>query len=571
MLMTVILLAGSMGFAGAVQAEEETPTLPKVVLSAVNVTDDGTATGNATGYLELSLLVQAENFQTAGVVLSYDTAVLTPVDWSTPETKPTLTENWTTVIPTKGADNFSGKPALARLAEGTSATRGYLYLGAESLRYQDLSAEATRLVTVRFKIAPDGADYKPVSVPGTSTELTDETNKTLCLAPDAVANDAIPGAQAMLTLGEEAVAEASELNPDAQEGYVLKCYVCRTTLGASETACTVTFESKNGASINTGSTVVGGGDYAITFFDWDGRVIDAISAPENATATVDAWQAHTAIDARLNNTKTGYTFETWIVVQQVDEKLVSAHKDLTSRKSTTGLTPVDAADFTDLSQYVTDPSRSVLVQAAYKTTSAVNSGNGDGGNLNDDTARYKFGTPSFYQYGTSADADNGQYAVRVPVTRGSVLRADEPVIYAVVTTSSGAVIEKVTLENTDVTQFEVVVPKITVSVTYMVLDSYGEDAWTMGLQRSQEGRQAKNTIIKEGAFALLVNEGWLYKDNDWNLTKTPVNDVCFRDAGYTKVTASNLRNAMKALSDASKKNGGVLTRALADSALAAYK
>ena len=62
-------------------------------------------------------------------------------------------------------------------------------------------------------------------------------------------------------------------------------YYADTAEAAEATdGCTVQFTLEDGPSVDTGgSQLSGGGDYAVTFFDWDGRVIDAIPAPQDIT------------------------------------------------------------------------------------------------------------------------------------------------------------------------------------------------------------------------------------------------------------------------------------------------
>lgn len=586
MLMTVTLLTGTVGYLG--EQTQAAAVEPEVMISGVKVTEDGTETGKATGYLEVSLEVQAENFQTAGVVLSYDTGVLTLVDWKDPAEAPELTENWTTVIPSKGADRFSGKPALGRLEESGEAgteegagARGYLYLGADSLRYQDLSTEAERLVTVRFQIKKDAeGDYLPVNVPGAGESLTNP-NKTLCLAPEGVAEEAIPGAQVMLSVGvpEEEVTDGSELNPI--EGYVQKYYAWRSTESKyaenDETACKVSFRVGPGKSINTGGEeIVGGGGKAITFFDWDGRAIDAVSADDgNAAAVIEAWEdAH---EDRLTN-KPGYAFDCWLVVYENNDGkgLVTKNETFTSNDEKLDRTNPDISEDIAKPSELFKDGNSVFLQAAYYAVPGeVNGGNADGVDTdkNHPDSRYKLVEQTYYQYGSTDGNSLGQYAVRCKVQRESVLRANQPVIMALVYLSSGEYLtERVDLENTDSTEFEIVVPRGTESVAYQVLDAYGQTNWTLSVSRSEELRPTKSTILKEGAFALIVDEA---RTGVLTTTSSSVNLACFNDSGLTGVSAGNLSAKKQALVTATAtKNTGkpqseweTLTRTEAQNAL----
>lgn len=559
-LMTVMLLAGNLvWFTGTVRAAAAEP---EVIISGVNVTEDGTAEGKATGYLEVSVAVQASGFQTVGVVLSYDKTVLTPVDWKDPAGKPDLTTNWTTVIPTKGADNFSGKPALACLqeeSEETPATRGYLYLGAESLRYQDLSAEATRLVTVRFAIEKDDSDnYLPVTVPGAGEALTDDS-KTLCLAPEADAEAAIPGAQVQLTRGEPVEeTEGSELNSEALDGHVLKYYAWRSTESKyetnKETACKVSFQVGPGKSINTGSTeVVGGGGNAITFFDWDGRAIDAVSADgENAAAVVAAWEkAHAD---RLGN-KPGYAFDCWLVVYENNDGkgLVTKNETFTSNDTRLDTSDPkvreDVADLNDLFKNGT----SVFLQAAYYAKTTANGFSSDlvNGGRTDNTDRYyTISEPVYTRYG-AADAVAGSYSLTMTVTRlqedetTGVTRLREPAIWVAMTPAGGGanIMNLIRLENTDETTFEVVTTKQIATVTYKVIDVYGISNWPGCADRSDvtKGARSRNTCITLGTQGYLAEQAYsVYQGGTWEST---VNNWAFADCFYNNGSTAGKANA----------------------------
>lgn len=599
MLMTVMLLAGSLGFMGTVQAAET--EAPEVVISAVNVTDNGTAAGSPTGYLEVSLLVRAKDFQTAGVVLSYDTNVLTAVDWNTPANAPTLTENWTTVIPTKGVDDVSGKPALARLEEKAatpegsedeetapeeSARRGYLYFGAESLRYQELGPDATRLVTVRFAIGEKSEGvYKPVSVPGDGDLLTD-ASKTLCLAPEAVAEAAIPGAQAMLTLGEQVEEDDAELNQDALDGYILKYYAWRTTTANyeanKETACKVSFETKPGATVNTGTTQAGG-DYAITFFDWDGRAIDAIAvAPGSVRTSVSAWED--ANQARLTN-KRGYAFDQWLVVYENNDGngLVTKNDTFTSNNTRLATTNPDVANLDNLFK---EDVKSVFLQAAYVAKSAETGFtedlvNGAGLNVPATEQFYTISEPTYTRYG-QASASAGSYSMTFTVTRSrnmggnqvcGVTRLREPAVWVSMTPASGGanILSQIKLENTDETTYEIVAPKDVSRVSFKIIDVYGMSNWPGCADKSDPtAAKDRNTYVQQGTEGYLAQQAYNVKHGiqaDW---ETFVDAQTFADcyynngattnkAGASYWTAARINTAKQKLLDASA--GGLLTNA----------
>ncbi len=542
------------------------PVVPEVTVKGVQVDNE---------HLELGVNVSAKSFQTLGLVLSYDATVLEPITWTeNGEAVAVQGSSWSdpSVIPTKGADGLSGKPALAyaEYTAGTDGTdtptgRAFLYLGADALKYTDLTD--TRVVTVRFRYR-EGKDQSMVTMPGLTGSGASGTGDTIDFAPDGVAQEAIPGYRLLVTTG------------GGDDGTLRSWVYGEDYSDLSATVpnpYSVTFDLGPGPSVNTGTG--GGGDFAITFFDWDGKVIDAIAADKNAQSAKDAWQSQNSIQAVLGS-KLGYTFEDWLLVKQTDDGLKSEHEDLTSRKtSEPNNAPQDVVDFTNLEAYAgaSTGSYSVLVQAAYRTTGDVNGGTGDNGSLGEDTARYKIRDIYCYQYG-AADADNGQYAIRGTVSRGDALRADVPVLMAQVSVSAGGnsapklVTVKVDLENTDTTTFEVVVPKAAAQVTLRTLDTYGYAVWTTSRARSQDSNVLNADFVKEGAFNKLMDEAVnAYKDagHAWDET---VNAQLFIDAGYSLVNTNNVSSAEAALlAKVTAMGGTVLSRADADSALAAYK
>lgn len=597
MLMTVFLLAGTVVNAVGSEAGDENtanlPEVPEVVIVGNNVNGAGE-------FLEVSLRVSGWRFQSVGVVLSYDTGVLTPVDWSNPAQPLEVKSSWTTVMPTKGTDLLSGKPALITVDdpaenpvvpddsaedEGTEdgdepvsppavPSRAYLYLGADAL--QAMALENERVVTVRFAIT----EGKTVILPEAGHE-TEESNH-LCLATNAdILDTSIPGMPLMTTTLDQ-----NDLPVEHPYQKVLSA-------DGEETLYTVRFASEAGPSVNTG-TSAGGGDYAITFFDWDGRVIDAISTGEDAGGAVTDWQAQPAVQNRLNG-KAGYAFNGWLVVYQANDGsgLQTVHGSLTSVKDRESA-PVPAGQsngklysedlFSHYNGKLTDittealrtknnltnagdgSQTSVLLQATYKTKIGVNHDdttlNDDMSTLNDD-ARYKFSAPTFYQYGKSTSNEYGFYAVRVDVSRDGTLRADSPTVQVevFVNGSQYAVTVKVDLENTDETSFEVVVPKTVTSVAYHVRDTYGMTNWINGTSRSLRISDTCShaVIIREGAFSTIVDEAKSGLITD--ALNSGVNAICFSDAGFTGVTEANLSTVTANLAaKTAQVNAGVANR-----------
>lgn len=581
-LMAVTLLGGTV--AQAVEAREKETRIaleaPKVTVVGNHVTDT-----DKKGDYELSLYVQGDQFQTVGVVLSYNPEKLAPVAWDN-DTAIAVSPGWTKILPTKGIDDLSGKPALLcakatapapepepdtidDASEGEIETpvppaasgRAYLYLGAEALQGRDYSESETRVVTVRFRLAAEDTKIVLPTAGQEESEIFD-----ICLATDAeILGTSIPGMPLRAT-----VLDGSDLPVT---------YKYRQNLATGEEGAenpyTVAFDTRDGDSINTGSSEpIGGGGNAITFFDWDGRAIDAVSAEADTAAQVVAgWEnLH-----RERLSKPGYAFDRWLVVYENNDGngLRTVGGTFTSNNAKLDMTdPVVQQDAADLSNLFKNGT-SVFLQAAYYATEEVNQGEGVDTSLVSSKTYYTFGDPTFYQYG-GVDSANGQYAVRYTVERASAVRAREPVVIAKVYVGSGSNTQyltvKVDLENTDSTNFEVVVPKATTSIQCQILDAYGASAWIFGTARNDWTNDGNTKIVKNGAFDRLMDEAVAAAANAGHVWNAEINTQCFMDAGYTGVNNSTkLNDAQQKLTAAVISNGGKkLTDAQANAALSGY-
>ena len=133
----------------------------------------------------------------------------------------------------------------------------------------------------------------------------------------------------------------------------------------------------------------------------------------------------------------------------------------------------------------------------------------------------------------------------------------------------GSVTVKLDLENTDTADFEVVVPKNTIRVTLYFRDAYGVADWTSATSRSVDQKAEKAAIIKEGAFATLVDEALTaWKNGNQYSANSPVNTVMFSDAGFGAVnTAAKVETAKQKLLAATAAKEAALTRAEVATAL----
>lgn len=564
--------------------DENLPEVPKVTVAGVDVL-------GAPEFFELSLRVSAQAFQSVGVVLSYNTDVLTPVEWSvdaetsdepvdpgdpenpeTPETPEDGTEDtggtggeetqapetpagqprevqvngssWNnpTVLPTKGADGLAGKPALAYTAqdeEGNPTKRAYLYLGADALEYTPLRQE--QVVTVRFrKSAKDVEVTLPVDDPNVTSE-----NFTVCLAPAQIAADAIPGAQLLSTAGKGADGEP-----------LVYTYGDLIQENGSETPYGLTFTKTEEPSINTGGS--GGGDYAITFFDWDGRVMDAISADADATEELAILMERQK--QRLEG-KAGYAFDTWLIATQAaeDAELQRRNNVFTSNDAPLDTSDPDirtaVVDFTNLAQYENKEtgSKSVLVQAAYaaKTRPKYSDDLVNNGSTESNDAFYTISEPVYTRYG-SADATTGSYSLTMTVTRKQqtwgVTRLREPAVWvAMKPTGSGNpanIMSLIRLENTDTTTFEIVTNKQVASVQYMIIDAYGVSNWTgAGAHSDPNASKDLGTCIRNGTRGYLAKQAWTAANQTPEKWEATVDAQAFADCFYGLTGNANTQRA----------------------------
>lgn len=539
------------------------------------------------GYFELSLKVSAREFQTVGVVLSYNSSVLTPIQWSSGEKNedgspkdiaidPAKSNSWNSpvVLPSRGADGLAGKPALSYagydVEKQEPTGRGYLYLGADTLQYGDLIGE--RVVTVRFR--------KDVGVKVTMPESPDTDNLmdekfTVCLASEPISLEAIPGHPLLLTAqGEDrlpmsytsyrhiretdaalATQEAAALAEADGEGETETTPTPEPEPTPApelkpEGDCTLSFSF---GDIESADSSGGSGDYAITFFDWDGRVIDAIAAPENAEEAVAKWQSQQWIQERLGNKK-GYAFDQWLIVQQVGGSLETKNGTFTSNDTPLDLTDSKVEEDVATSKFlqkleptlITDTeeeSHSLLLQAAYKAKTTDNGFSTDlvNGGSNDNLERYYTISEPVYTRLGAADKNGGSYSLTMTVTRkkgeNGVTRLQEPAIWVSMTPTAGGdnILNLIKLENTDETTFEIVTNKQINEVTCKVVDTYQVSNWRGCGNKSDNKVKGRQECVSRGTQGYLAQQAYLAASSKKD-TETDVNAIW--DA-YTESFAQN--------------------------------
>ena len=527
---------------GETETGPELPAVPQVTVTGVNVEN--------TEYFELGVKVTAGSFQSVGLILGYDTKTLVPVNWQDGSAVNVSGSGWDapTVLMTKGADGLSGKPGLAYYAagEGGGNTYAYVYIGASALEYKELSDE--QVVTLRFqRQADDSGALKTVTM-GPSADQS----KTIEFAPAAVAEASIPGYQAI------AFTNADTFYTEGEEWHV--------AFG----------EVTDGPGIGTTTTPSGSsGDYAVTFFDWDGRVIDAI-ATDPATASGDVTAFTDRLKAQAGSpltAKKGYDFYGWLLVREGENGLTTAHNTFvaaaTAAEYTTGDAAADFADFTNLPALVSgalqetsagagDGSKSILVQAAYVENETCNTG------LNGTTVTegtkiyYTVSDPVYTRYGAAnakAGQLSGQYSITYTVRRENaadkgVTKLRQPAIYVTMkpsaTDRAQDIVMKIDLTNTDETTFEVIPTRLITQVDVAVNDTYGFSSWPNSGKRSETTDCSKNTFILMGSWGFVRDQaidtlntlGGNYLDvNQWSPDwKTNADADTFKDGGLVTGT-----------------------------------
>lgn len=495
--------------------------------------------GSATA--EISILANTETFMAAQAVLEYDSEKLYPIEWGAAGARVTPPEDgagWRDAVSAKtmAPGGVAGKPSLTYCtAEGA----GYLYLGAESLRdpLGDADAKDGAVVTVRFGLTEEAA------------AAADADEKALLgwvgLALDGVSETAPPGFPASVTTaaGESFVYAADPSGLDARFTAMAKPALLAVK-GASRYA----------------DAKLEPGDYTVTFFDWDGKVIDAIAVPENAeqsvTLVTTEWSKP---DGALANKK-GYDFYGWLRVYQERKSLQTAGGTFVAAASAADYeTDAAKADFADFSAL----ERNILVQAAYVQNEACNTAVEDATRI-----YYTVSDPVYNRYGT-ANATEGKYSVTYTVKRensggAGVTKLEEPAVYVVMKPKNNGqfVVTKVELQNADETTFEIVPTKAMESVDVTVINTKGYASWPQAPARSEVTTAQNADFVREGTVAYIREQAVVKlnepgRETEWDQF---VDAVAFADAGLRiaelNTAKANILKAMATLTAAEQKQVG---------------
>ncbi|MDO4269663.1 MAG: hypothetical protein Q4C72_01945 [Eubacteriales bacterium] len=517
----------------AFAAPREGEAVPQVTVQGTRVTGGK--------YFELGLRVKTEAFQSVGAVLSYDPDQLVPVDWTAGAAAAVGKGSWdnSTAMLTRGADGLAGKPALAYRDE-TAGGRAYLYLGADSLVRTDLSAE-TQVVTVRFAYVGE-TKQEDITVPGTQDASAPYTVE---LAEGEAARASIPGASAVLTQDADTVWQTEDENRPLE----------------------VAFRLTDGEGIATPGGGGMTGAYAVTLFDWDGTVVDAICADADASEALQTAQG------KLTG-KPGYAFDRWLVVTQGADGLQTAYGTFSSNDAPLAADCPDAVDPANIAARAAN-GYSLLLQAAYKAKTAENGFDSDlvNAGLDSNAARYyTISEPVYTRYG-AADSGTGQYSLTMHAYRRNradgadygVTRLKRPAVVVVMRPVEGTqnIVSLIELKNADDAVFEVVPTKAIASVSYKVVDLDGVTNWPGAAAKSDPDLQKdKATFVKQGSLGYLADQAYaVWKGGEW---ETYVDAQLLADAGFA---GKNLDGAKAALAAKTGETGRKLTNAEVTAAL----
>ena len=573
-------MAAAMLLTGGSHAALVDPAEPKDDKPTVRIVATAVDGGK---YVEVGLNIDSAGgmFQSAGAVLRYDAAKLRPVAWT--GTKPTIPEvtqeqtasAWSNAVPlpAKTGDGFAEKFALAFTLQTETGLDGYLYLSAAAAQTGTLkqtvpaaekaeapaasglpletvdkaTAAVEQATVVRFAVLDDPDKGTPYPVNdllaaidlARSDSAASDVGRILAASPLTFVNRAAAALDGLSYLADNTEPSAAGYDSEANAALVW---------------------IKGGVSVATGG---GGGSsfdgkYAITFFDWDGRVIDAIPAEGKVPA-----DGIKDMEAKLS-TKPGYTFDCWLTVSQEEGVFKTVNGTLPANNEPLPADNEAVQDFQEIAQ-------NTLVMASYAAKDTINSGKKDA-TLTDSRAYYSLTEQTCYQYANS-DASTGSFAIRFKVKRenaaaSGVTRAGNAAVVALLypkTDTTKPVATLLTLENTDLTECEIVASKTVDRVDYWFIDN-DQPVWLNSGRRSERVSVKNAEFVSEGALRYLMDlavGGWAGSPQDTLLL------LYFQDAGYTKVTTAKLSEAKNALTGAIK--DGKLTYEQAQEALKSYR
>ncbi len=506
-----LLLIGAMLAPAATPAhaasEDTTADAPKIRVVATLV-DGGQ-------YLEVGLNIESKGdgaegkengFQSAGVLLKYTPNVLTPVSWGETASVvavPGLEGGEAALVPSKGADELSGKLAEAIQAEG----QGYLFLSAETARTSVLHQKLPE-DTAKEEPAPTADEQTPGGYPILRIKQAESGAEQAVVVRFRV-NEKTPASESAeaekYTLSELAAAldlvgttetdtKALAVFPLAGAGGVTYLADNRTvTASGTGTDANLSFVwIENGVTANAGT---GGGStegiISVTAFDWDGTMLgsfifasDSNPAKQEANAqeALDAFMAQEEIAAVLNS-HAGYDFLTWV---KNEDDIPTSYGMRVSSSTNTKLEELDVveadkADFSTMTQ-------STTVKAAYTTNGDCQLGEGLDTAEAMNARRYTTSLDSYGRFGTSQS-----FSIKIKVERGNVPRATDGALRVKMTINGVNVYSQYALTGADTEVVEIapyaqsnpsgVFTGVSV-VEWTVIDEYGTSDWVGAAPRT---------------------------------------------------------------------------------------
>lgn len=197
LLLAVVLLMTTM-MPSALGTGSGGTTPPKITVVSTVVSGD-----TRTVEVGLSINSASQLFQSAGVLLKYDSSVLTLIDWDV-ETLVNVTMDGATpvVVPTKGAGKAADKSVgkLAETSESATAGTNYLFLSSEMLKAEAIN----QALPEASDHSGDTTNYPTATGSGKAVTYTDEakeaTDQTVVVRFRV--NDGTPGTDAPKTLAQ---------------------------------------------------------------------------------------------------------------------------------------------------------------------------------------------------------------------------------------------------------------------------------------------------------------------------------------------------------------------------------
>lgn len=555
-------------------------------------------------YLEVGLNIdnkEAGTFQSAGVLLSYDPDMLTPIKWGevtgeggavledaklklTPETDAATVWDKAVILPSKGADSLSGKLAEAFVLNG----KGYLYLSAEAARAmslrQALPAEvgtapegipatttsgqavsgigkaetaAEEATTVRFLVntkteTPEGGEAitRPYNLSELASSLDLVTYDGTAGSPNAEAQTLLRYSPLAIDLAATKIAGISYISDNTDY----------TTAGFDKAVNLEFVWIQEGQTVNSG----GGGDLskvsAVIFYDWDESLMGS-----KLVAAGDAKQTEEALAAfeMENKSAAASNFDIAMPTLEPIYDGNAPDKKLTYKKGynfagwvmVTGDTLDDTftafttqAEFEAVQAKPENFSGDVILKAAYVENKTINTDTaGVASAANEYVLHTVDDTAYIYNRYGAATATTGNYSIKVTASRensfgNGVTRLKEPAlrVQSFPKDSSSPIYSVVMLTGGDIMTGEIVVNKSIDRIEYNFIDFADSSNWTGAAVRSLSPIIKQTDYLAPCTIGAINEQGIdMAKGTDTASWGTFINNIALNEAGLKPKTGTS--------------------------------